>query len=286
MNKKTQGILFVLAASIIWAIEAVFVRLANKNSIPLKTAAFALFFGSIVALIYSIIRKHNFNLDKKQWKSMWIIILGGTVLAQPLYYLALSKTAIVNAVLISHTQPIFIIIFGYFIFKENLTKHDYLGGFLILIATLLVISRTFGNIINLKFGSVGDLLVLGSTIMWSLTIFQAKMYFEDVPASIVGALRFGIASLFLLFYLLLFYNVKIDSIYQIIVGILIGTGIIFYYEGLKRIKAAQVAFTELASPFFAAIFGFYFFSETITLLQVMALPILVVGLWFISRREK
>ncbi len=37
-----------------------------------------------------------------------------------------------------------------------------------------------------------------------------------------------------------------------IVGIVMGLGIVAYYEGLKRLKAAQVSVLELTTPFFAS----------------------------------
>jgi len=47
-------------------------------------------------------------------------------------------------------------------------------------------------------------------------------------------------------------KLRITSFYQMIVGIVMGLGIVAYYEGLKRLKAAQVSVLELTTPFFAS----------------------------------
>ena len=72
---------------------------------------------------------------------------------------------------------------------------------------------------------------------------------------------------------------------MVIFAIVIGIGIILYYEGLTRIKGAQVSALELASPFFASILGFVFFKETVTPLQVAGIALMFVGVYYLAKRE-
>jgi len=59
-----------------------------------------------------------------------------------------------------------------------------------------------------------------------------------------------------------------------------------YYEGLKRIKAAQVSAVELSTPFFAAILGFVVLGEGVTLLQVGGFFLLLIGMYCLSKKEE
>ena len=77
----------------------------------------------------------------------------------------------------------------------------------------------------------------------------------------------------------------IANIYQVIAGIVVGIGIIMYYESIKRIKAAQAGALELSAPFFAAILGYIFFRETITIIQFAGMLLMFVGVYFLSRKE-
>ncbi len=76
-----------------------------------------------------------------------------------------------------------------------------------------------------------------------------------------------------------------SNIYQILVGIVVGAGTIFYYEGLKRIKAAQVSALELTTPFAAALLGFCILAERITALQIAGMVLLFAGVCFLSKKE-
>jgi drug/metabolite transporter (DMT)-like permease len=66
----------------------------------------------------------------------------------------------------------------------------------------------------------------------------------------------------------------------------VGFGYILYYEGLKRIKASQLALTELSAPFFAMVLAFYFLGETTSLLQGIGMIVLFLGLYLLTRNSE
>jgi len=59
--------------------------------------------------------------------------------------------------------------------------------------------------------------------------------------------------------------------------VVVGLGYILYYEGLRRIKASQVALTEISSTFFIAIFAFLFLGENVTPIQIVGAILLISG---------
>ena len=69
-------------------------------------------------------------------------------------------------------------------------------------------------------------------------------------------------------------------------GIVAGIGTIFYYEGMKRLKPAQVSALELSTPFFAAIIGFLALGELVSPMQILGIFLLVIGVYLISKKEK
>jgi drug/metabolite transporter (DMT)-like permease len=70
------------------------------------------------------------------------------------------------------------------------------------------------------------------------------------------------------------------------VGIIIGLGTILYYESLTRIKAAQTSALELSTPVFATLLAYFMLTEIPTIMQFVGVLLLLLGLFFISRREK
>jgi drug/metabolite transporter (DMT)-like permease len=114
---------------------------------------------------------------------------------------------------------------------------------------------------------------------------------RGMQAGIITTYRFAVAVICYFVFLLIRYHGSIMSIpgfdrYQVTLGILVGIGYILYYEGLKRIKAAQVGSLELAGPVFAALLGMVFLGENVTVFQFAGMALLFPGVYLLSKREK
>jgi drug/metabolite transporter (DMT)-like permease len=154
-----------------------------------------------------------------------------------------------------------------------------------MISGFLVTTKTIENFAMFKFGTFGDLLVLMAAIAWATTAIAVRKYLKNLNAGVITFYRFLFASVFLVIYLGLTSTIGITNIYQILVGVVVGIGTILYYEGLKRIKAAQVSGLELSAPFFAAILGFLILEEPLTLIQITGISLLFVGIYYLSKKE-
>ncbi|MEA3457389.1 MAG: DMT family transporter [Candidatus Thermoplasmatota archaeon] len=288
MNVKHIGVLAVLLASLMWAIEPVFAKLAyQQNPDFVQISAIRAIFVTLTALIYiGLTRNAKLRIDKQQFSILAYIAIAGTLFADLLYFFALTQIPVINAVLIGHMQPIFIIMIGFLILKsDKLTKFDFAGISIMMLSGLLVSTKTIENFAMFKFGTFGDLLVLMATIAWATTAIAVRKHLKNLNAGVITFYRFLFASIFLVIYLGLTSTINITNIYQILVGVVVGIGTILYYEGLKRIKAAQVSGLELSAPFFAAILGFLILGEPLTLIQIMGISLLFVGIYYLSKKE-
>jgi len=288
VNNKQVGVLAILLASTMWAIEPTLAKLSYQNSDFLQTSAIRSIFAAMTALIYIMATKRTgLRINKQQLPSLVYIAVVGARFADVRYYLAMSQIPVVNAVVLAHMQPIFIVVIAFFVLKsDKLTKFDFLGISVMIISGLLVTTKTVENLINLQFGTVGDLIVLSATFTWATAAIVVRKYIKDTNAGVIAFYRFFFASVVFIIYLALISSINIDNIYQIFIGIIIGIGTILYYEGLKRIKAAQVSALELSTPFFAAILGFIVIGEIITIMQIVGILLLLVGIYCLSKKEE
>ena len=288
MNTKTIGVLSILAASLIWAIEPILVKLSYLNSDFLHTSSVRAIFVAAIALIYVFMtNKGNLKVNRKQLSALFYIAFAATVIAELLYFYAIAKIPVVNAVLIGHMQPIFIVLMGYIVLKEEkLTKFDYLGILFMIVAGLLVTTRTFVNLYTLNLGTFEDFLVVISAILWATTSIVMRKYLRAVNSGVITFYRYTISFIAITGYLLLNSYFAISNIYQVMLGLVVGVGTILYYEGLKRLKAAQVGALELSTPFFAAILSFFVLGEITTFMQIIGMVLLFVGVYFLSRKEE
>ncbi len=289
MKNKTIGIIAILLASIMWAIEPIFVKLSYQTSDFVQTNTIRAIFALLVAFVYILIKRKpkDLKLAKKDVAPVIYIALVAALFADFMYIFSLSQVAVVNAVIIAHMQPVFIVIFGIFTLKsDKLTSFDYIGILLMIISGVLVTTGTLDNLMSFKFGTVGDLFVLSATIAWATSAIVTRRYVRHLNTGVVTFYRFSIVSVVLSIYLIANNSFFIENYYQVVVGLVVGIGTILYYESLSRLKAAQTSALELSTPLFATILAFYMLSETPTVMQIVGVLLLLLGLFFISRKEE
>ena len=288
MNPKKTGVLAIIGASLMWALEPIFAKLAYENSDFLQTSAIRAIVVALVAILYVLARRRrHLKVTGRQFSQLAYVALAGTIFGDLVYFYALTRVPVLNAVLLAHMQPIFIVLMGFFFLREDkLTKFDCAGIVVMIIAGVLVTTGTLENLYAVKLGTAGDIYVLLATTAWATTTIAVRKYLRDLDAGVVTLYRYVIASAVFVVYLSLRSSLALSNVHQVLVGIVVGVGTILYYEGLRRLKAAQVCALELATPFFAALLGFCVFGELVTAMQVLGMVLLFGGVCLLSRKEQ
>lgn len=288
MDRKTIGIIFIVSASMLWAMETIFGKIALSQTPDFIQTAFIR--SSVIALVgfFFIIftNKHAFKVSIDKLSKITYIAFAAAIVADSLFYYALINSPVLNATLIPHIQPVFIAIFGYFMLKhDKLTANDYTGIFLTILASFFVATKTIENILSFQFGSFEDLLLVIGAVFWATTAIVAKKYLSEMNTGAIVFYRFLIASIVFGAFLFLSGKSFFSNYFQILAGITAGFGFIFFYGGLKRTKAAQASAVESFTPLFAGILGFFFLGETVTILQLLGVVALFIGVHFLSKKE-
>lgn len=217
---------------------------------------------------------------------MYVAVVAN-ILGDIAYFFALTQVPVTNAVVIGYMQPIFIVMMGFLVLREDrLSRFDYLGIMVMMMAGLLIATRSSENLLMLRLGTYGDLVVLSATVAWSTTTIAVRKYLREMNAGVVTFYRFLFASLALAAYLVFSSDLGAVNVYQVMIGIVVGVGTILYVEGLKRNKAAEVSALELSTPFFAAVLSFLALGELVTQMQIVGMVLLLIGVLFLSRKEE
>jgi len=284
-DQKVLGILFGVGAGAMWAIEAILGKLLFSSFTFIQVTASEVFFAALTAFVYIIARREGVRFSGRNLGSFLVVGLVGTVFAPLMFFLGLTQTLAVNATLIAHLQPLFVAIFGFFVLKERLHKRDVAAGILAIFAVVLITGRTVDNLASLRLGNFGDLVVFFATLGWAIVAIPGKQLTKEVSSVVIVGYRFLIASIVFIPVLLYSNQLVINSVHQVLLGIVVGLGYIFYYEGLRRVKASQVALCELSSPFFAAILAWSFLGEKTTLMQISGAILLIMGLYILTQEK-
>jgi len=283
VGQKVLGVLFGVIAGFMWAVETVLGKILLSSLSFIQVTASEAFFAALTAFAYILLSRKPVKIKSLCLKDILLVGFVGTVLAPLAYFFGLTQTFAVNATLLAHLQPLFVSILGFFFLKERIHKYDVMGGVMIGFAVILIIGRTLDNIVNLKLGNMGDLGVLLATLGWAFVAIPGKRLTKHASSILIVAYRFLVASIFFLPLLLFLNQLAIKSIYQVLLGVIVGLGYILYDEGLKRIKACQAALTELSSLFFVTALAWIILGEYVTIIQVIGALLLIMGLTALTR---
>jgi len=272
-------LIFIGIVSVSFA--AIFIKMSNSE--PIVIATFRMGISSLILLPFYFIKKKNF-IYKDDLK---IFILSGLFLALHFYtwISSLRFTTIMSSTVLVTTNPIFVSIFSYFLFKKIIKKKTIFAIILSIIGVIFM-SNGFSISSNLK----GNLLALFGAIFASLYIisnyYLRKKY--DLLDIIFPVYSISFIVLFFLSILLkakiypLPFNEYLLFFLIALIPQVIGHSIFNY--SLKFFSPVFISLTILGEPIGATIFGIIFFKEIPKILEMIGGFLIITGI-VISDKE-
>jgi drug/metabolite transporter (DMT)-like permease len=239
----------------------------------------------VIALIVAIIANlNNITLVPKDTKTMFLRCLSGLI-AMILYFSALARIPIGQAVTLQYTAPLFVALLSGRIIREKVSPSIFILLILSFFGIILVISPTTEKIEPDAF------LALGSGFFAALAyIFVRKLRQTDSPASVV----FWFA-LFSILGSVIQAAPDLNSLTPKILLALVGVGIgagggqIGITMAYHKANAAWVSAFSYLTVIIATFYGYLIFDETLTITNIIGGIMIVcsgIALVFISPTAK
>lgn len=127
------------------------------------------------------------------------------------------------------------------------------------------------------------LAIIAAHVIWGGNYVFAKITLEEIPVMSLGFLRYGLASLLIIPFLLSLEGkdkkVRIDHLPKLVFGALLIAciNIAFFYMGLKRTTAIDASVLELSIPVISVIAGWWFLKEKIYSANLVGIIISLLG---------
>ena len=284
MKENSKGILLVIIASILVGVSPIIVKLAYLKSETISIVGIKAISISVLVFLYLLFTRGVFRIEKKLVSKIALVGILAGILGTLLFTYALKSISAINASLLSNLQPIFVIIVAFLLIgrKEKLSRMAYFGIFLMLVSSLAITSGSWNNLLNLNFGTIGNIFVILAVIVWACSDVIVKKYFRNTNSALVVFYTYLIASVFFLIFF--FRETFINwNFWAIVLGALHGLQVILYYEGLKIIRVSKASALGLFIPLVSILLSFLVFGEVISGLQIIGTGVLIVGGYFLIR---
>jgi len=281
---------FVLILCVLfWSGNFILARFMKDSIEPLELAFLRWFFVFLFISPYLFIhRKKLFTYIKAYFVSLLILSILSVSAFNTLLYYGLQTTTATNALIINSVTPIMVIIFAYFILKQDITKRQSIGIFLSLFGVIyLILEGSIQTALALEFNE-GDIWIIISSLTWAL--YSVVLKFK--PGEIQGFDFFAILvvlGLLILFplYLSQGYTLEsqiilIENNFMIFIYVSIFASILSYYfwnHGIEKIGASKTSqFTHLM-PLFGSFLAYIFLDESLQYFHIVGMALIFLGIY-------
>ncbi|MBT4784013.1 MAG: EamA family transporter [Candidatus Marinimicrobia bacterium] len=240
----------LIIAALLWSLGGLFIKLVDLS--PIIIAGIRSLGAAVVFIFY--IKK-----PKWYWGKYFI---GGILFYSSmviLYVVSIRLTTAANAIFLQFTAPLWVVIFGYFILKETVSKFDILAMLFIFLGMGLffIDDLTF-------YGFWGNIMALVSGICFALVTVLIRKE-KDYAFEIV---LFGnlITALICFPFILEGFggSSKLDLLIIFALGVFqLGIPYLLYTKALKYVKAIDAILTGMIEPVLNPIWVFLFIGEVI-----------------------
>ena len=286
--------LLIMLAAVLWSLDGLLRR--QLYSLPPATLVMLEhMIGVLIVLpLLPQVWPEYKKMTKKDWLVIFIITIFASVLGTIFYTTALAKVNYISysvVVLLQQTQPIFAIALAALLLKEKFTKRY---GFLAVIGLIAAYFLAFPQFKPQLIGQTGELtaalLAMGAAIFWGSGTVLGKLILKTLSFKAAAILRFSLAIPFAyLASLFLGQTYDLTTVtptqWLYLLGIALSSGMVaflIYYKGLKHTQAKVATFAELTWPVSAAIIGWVFLKEYLTVVQTIAALVLLVAILILS----
>ncbi len=289
-NREYKAIFYAILAASLYAISSTISKLLLREVPPTLMASFLYLGAGIGMSAVDIIKKSRpiketeARLTRKELP--FIISMVALDIVAPIFLMiGLTTTSAANASLLNNFEIVATSIIALIVFKESIGKRLWGAIFLITISSIIL---SIKDISSFSF-SFGSFFVLLACICWGLENNCTRKLSVKDPLQVVIIKGFGSG----LGSLLIGYIIgeKVNNILYIAVALLLGffaygLSIFFYIYAQRDLGAAKTSAYYAISPFIGVGLSLIIFRELPTFSFVIALAIMIIGMYFASTEEK
>lgn len=287
LSQERIGESSVISMAVLWSLFPILTILSYSGLPPITSLAWTTLLSVFFFLILSLIRSSWENVFKKE---ILLPLLGVTFISAILFYLlfffGLKYTSAGNAGLIATFEMLFSFLLFNIWRKEFISKKHIMGIILMILSAIVILSPNFTQV------QIGDFLILGAAFVAPFGNLLQKQLRTKINSEQILFYRSLLATpiLFLFAYVLgetITFPTSNIWIVLLINGIvLFGLTKILWIEGIHRIGVTKSISLASIGPVFTLLFAFLILKDIPTTVQMIAIPLAILGVYMLTRPTK
>lgn len=237
----------------------------------------------------------NWPVVKRSWKAIAWLGFWGTGLHNAFAYVGLQYTTATNGVILNSSIPIMIIVLGWVLYRETITRMQAVGVGISLAGILAIISRGDPAVLAALSLNKGDLIVLAGMGFWAAYTVFLRMKPADLPGLALLACC-GTFGVILLTPLLAFEMLYLDGHVEFTpatIGAMLYLGIfpsfvgyVFWNRGVAEVGPNVAGIFVHLMPAFGALLAWLFLDERIQGYHFIGIALILAGIALTTRGHR
>lgn len=287
--KKIRGIIYAMLSSAAFGLNPIWTKDAWMRGVNTMSVLFwRLLSTAFILLIYFLIKKINFKINKNEFKSLLVIGILGYGCTTICLFTSYSYISGGLATTLHFIYPTVVTILMILIYKDKLSQGKI---FAIIFSTLGIYFLI--NTKNMQINYKGVILAIVSGVFYSIYIIgieKGKLERLDVLVvtfyitiiSTVCVVTFGI------FHSEINFVTDYRSVLDIFGATIISTllALIAFTKGIKMIGSSNAAILSTFEPIVSVILGILFLNEKITIQIVIGIFLIISSVLCITLKDK
>lgn len=281
MNAKNGTIYIVLTALAFGTME-IALKIAGSSFTTFQLTFLRFFIGGLLLLplaVKDLIRRHV-HLTTSDWGYIAVLGIINVMFSMVLFQIGVNNSNAGLAAIVFSCNPVFTMIFSYFITHDALTRQKIITIILSLIG-LCIVANPVSIIEN---GSMGLLIVLAAAISFSLYTTLGKLRIKKIGGSAMNSFSFIIGAIGVLAILFfthgpVFSGIDSHSIWPLLYTsvVVTGVGYVCFMKAIELSGPANASFAFFIKPVVALILASIVLGEPITLRAIIGLALIIAG---------
>jgi drug/metabolite transporter (DMT)-like permease len=237
----------------------------------------------------------NWPLIRRNWRTIAWLAFWGTGLHNAFAYVGLQYTTATNGVILNSSIPIMIIVLGWLIYRETITRMQAFGVAISLAGILAIISRGDLEVLAALSLNKGDLIVLVGMVFWAAYTVFLRMKPAGLPGLALLACcgTLGTALLLPFFaFEMLYLDGRVELTPATISAMLyMGifpsfVGYIFWNRGVAEVGPNVAGIFVHLMPVFGAFLAWLFLDERIQMYHFVGIGLILAGIALTTRGHR
>lgn len=287
--KKIHGILYALLSSAAFGFMPIYAKIIyNNGSNPLTVISLRFLLAAIMLLLYFLLAKVDFKVNKAQLIILASIgLLGYTSTGLTLFY-SYNYITVGLATTMHFVYPAIVIILNYFIYKESFTKNKIIALLVSITGVYILIGvKTEG----LHLGGV--ILAIASGFCYAACVMGMNNKEIKKLSNLVTVFYFSLfAGVSLIIFTLLsgkfIFPMNTQTTTSIVGISLISTivSIGLFVKALKIIGASSTSILGTFEPIISIIMGILLFNEKLTITLIIGTILILTSVVILSQEKQ